>query len=99
MVTFRIEAGCLGPQGTDKIDQFCDYAQEKIQEIEPSYMHWILLPRYDKAMPEIQYQINHRNITEEMANKYLETFGRCFDEFEDELHDLIAQLIDSYLGH
>lgn len=98
-VTFRIETGCLGPDGESHISDFCSLAQEEIESIDADFVHWVLVPRSDKSLPEMQYRVGNKNLTHKQAEKYLNIFEKKLDEFEGHLHDKLAQLIDEYLDH
>jgi len=97
MVVFRVEPGCLGPEGKDHIDEFCRTAQVQVESIDADFIHWELVPRHEKSLSEMQYQINHRDLTHDKAARYLQAFDKDLDEFEGHLHDRLAQLIDQYL--
>jgi hypothetical protein len=99
MVVFRVEPGCLGPEGKNHVGEFCRSAQKELDTIDSDFVHWELVPRHDKSLPEMQYQINHRDLSHDKAARYLEVFNKSLDEFEGHFHDKLAQLIDEYLGH
>lgn len=97
-VLVRVEPGCLGPKGTEEIDLFCDYAQEKFEHVDASFIHWDIAPRRDKKLPELQYQINNRNLSNKKAELYLAHFNKCVNEFEDHFHEELDDAIEQYLG-
>ena len=99
MVVCRIEPGCLGPDGKERIQAFCDFAQAQVEPIDADFVHWELVPRYDKSLPEMQYKIRNKKMTHDQAAKYLELFNKDLDEFEGHLHEKISHLVDEYLGH
>jgi hypothetical protein len=39
-VTCRVESGCLGPDGANKIVAFCQFAQQEIQFLDSDYVIW-----------------------------------------------------------
>ena len=98
-VIFRIEPGCLGPEGESHIDEFCRYAQKEVESIDADFVHWILTPRKDKSLPEMQYQVSNKVLTHDKADRYLDVFEKSLDEFEEHLHAGVTHLIDQYLGH
>ncbi|WP_019528867.1 hypothetical protein [Dasania marina] len=98
-VLSRIEPGCLGPEGIDHVDAFCEFAQQALASLDSDFVHWQLSPRMDKNMPEMQYQLSHKNISHEQAERYLRLFNGSLDEFESHLHEELAGLIDQFLGH
>ncbi|VAW66035.1 hypothetical protein MNBD_GAMMA08-1697 [hydrothermal vent metagenome] len=98
-VYFRVEAGCLGPQGEDIVDDFCATAQKAVNEINAEFVHWNIVPRTNKQLPEMEYKLNNKKLSHEKAEKYLHLFNENLDEFEMNLNDKLALLIDDFLGH
>ena len=39
-VTYRVEAGCLGPDGLNYISDFCNFAQSELQILDSDYIIW-----------------------------------------------------------
>jgi len=97
-VVFRVEAGCLGPKGKDHIEQFCSFAQVEVEPIDADFVHWEIVPRHDKSLPEMQYNINGKRLTHDQAAKYLDVFKKSLDEFEGHLHDKLDTLIEQFQG-
>lgn len=110
-VIYRVEPGCLGPDGRKTIEDFCHFAQPQIQlpvapapDIGTGLVSWAdliicqLLPRNDKKLPELQYQINNKSLSHEKAAKYIAMFDRQLNDFEDEIHEKLADLIDTHLA-
>ncbi len=98
-VLYRVEPGCLGPEGKGHIGEFCSFAQKEFESVDSDYVHWLIVPRYDKSLPETQYKICDKKLTYNKAAKYLEMFTKNIDEFEEHLHEKLAYLIDSYIEH
>ncbi len=98
-VTYRVESGCLGPDGTDHVEKFCDFAQKSIQSLDSDYIAWNIVPRSDKNLPEMQYRAIGKKMNHAQADKYLAVFGKSLDEFEIHLSDKLAALINEYMGH
>ncbi len=98
-VIFRIEPGCLGPTGTDLIDNFCAIAQKEFETINSDFMHWQITPRHDKDLPEMTYKINNKKLNHDKAEKYLEIFKQSLDDVEEHLHEKLSVLIDQHLGY
>lgn len=96
-VLCRVEPGCLGPDGINYIEGFCHFALKEMALVNPAFISWIITPRYDKTLPEIQYQIHDRNLTYLQVTKYLEIFNQDLNEFQTELDDKLASLIEQYL--
>ncbi len=95
-VTYRIEPGCLGPQGADHVDAFCDFAQKRVADLDADFIHWHLVPRNDKALAEMEYSIDSRQLSHDKADKYLHIFGKELDEFEDHIQGECVCLINKY---
>ena len=96
-VLCRVEPGCLGPDGKDHIEGFCRFALTAMTPINSAFVHWIITPRYDKTLPEIQYQLLERKLSYLQAAKYLEILGQDPDEFTTALDEKLASLIEQYL--
>ncbi len=97
-VLCRVEPGCLGPDGKDHIEEFCDFAQTQVASIDSDFVIWNLVPRYDKTLPEMEYKISDKTLSHDKAAKYLTIFKKNLDEFEEHLNEKLSQLIDQYLG-
>ncbi|MDH5392391.1 MAG: hypothetical protein OEY11_04295 [Gammaproteobacteria bacterium] len=98
-VIFRIEAGCLGPSGEEHVNDFCQYVEEQVSSIEPNLVHWHIVPRTNKTLPEMEYNINHKKLSHDKAGRYLKLFSKNINDFEEHLHDRTAFLVEQYLGH
>ncbi len=98
-VIYRVEPGCLGPDGENLIGEFCSFAQAQIKQLDTDFIHWHLVPRNDKALPEMQYKINNKTLSHNKAVKYLAAFDRQLDDFEDHLNEKLADLIELHLAN
>lgn len=97
-VIFRVEPGCLGPDGLAHVEGFCKYAKQAVAKIDSDFVRCSIVPRHDKSLPETEYKVNSKNINQEQANLYLKAFDKELDDFEEGLQDRLAELIDEYLG-
>lgn len=97
-VVFRVEPGCLGPEGQKHAEEFCAFAQQACEPIDADFVHWEIVPRYDKSKPEHEYNINSRYLSHDKAEQYLALFGKSLDEFEGHFHDRVTQLIEEFHG-
>ncbi|OOZ39293.1 hypothetical protein BOW53_12070 [Solemya pervernicosa gill symbiont] len=97
-VVVRIEPGCLGPEGRETVEEFCNFAQLEVEDLDSDFVHWELSPRHDKTLPEMQYMVNEKSLTHDKADKYLGIFDKSLNEFEAHIHDKLALLIDDYLA-
>ncbi|WP_299178846.1 hypothetical protein [uncultured Neptuniibacter sp.] len=97
-IVFRIESGCLGPEGNSHVDQFCSYAQSRFESLFPAYLNWVVVPRHDKTLPEMDFAINGRQLGREHAKRYLAHFDQEIDQFEMNVFDELPEMIDQYFG-
>ncbi|MEP0356688.1 MAG: hypothetical protein ABJH06_18910 [Paraglaciecola sp.] len=97
-VTFRVEPGCLGPDGIDHIEKFCKFAKKEVAELDSDFVRWVITPRYDKSLPETEYKTNNKRLDYDKAEKYLTIFGKELDDFEEHLQDKLSILIDEFHG-
>lgn len=98
-VTYRVEAGCLGPDGTSHIAKFCKFAQLALQTLDSDYIAWNIVHREDKTLPEMQYNVMGKMMNYQQAEKYLAVFGKSLDEFEGHLSDQLTNLIHRFMSH
>ncbi|WP_409426075.1 hypothetical protein [Pseudoalteromonas sp. RW-H-Ap-1] len=91
---YRVEPGCLGPDGVDHIEDFCRFANKHIKS--PYYAQLLFLPRYDKQKDERQYSVKNRNLSQVQAKAYLNHFDIDIEEFEEQLDELLTKAIDLY---
>ena len=96
-VLCRIEPGCLGPNGVNLIDDFCRYAQPRVQNVDAAFVIWKLVARHNKTLPEMHYSISEKGLDHAKAERYLAHFNQQLDDFEDHFHNRLAELIDEYL--
>lgn len=95
-VLFRVEPGCMGPAGIDHIQDYCKYAQQRVQNLHSEFVKWEIVARMNKKLPEMQYRAMNKNLTHTQAEKYLAVFGQNLEEFEEHLHDMLAILVDEF---
>ncbi len=98
IVLFRVEPGCLGPNGKDYIEDFCYFAAKALAEVDADFVRWKIVPRYDKSLPETQYMLAGKQLTYQQACKYMALLGKELDDFEMHLNDKLSELIDEHLG-
>lgn len=97
-VTYRVEAGCLGPDGVNFISEFCDYAQSQLQILNSDYVVWNIVHREDKTLPEMQFGLVNKIIDVDKAEKYLSVFGKTLDDFECDLSDHITTFVSQFMS-
>ncbi|MFT5757947.1 MAG: hypothetical protein ACI9LM_002684 [Alteromonadaceae bacterium] len=98
-ITYRVEAGCLGPDGLNYIADFCKFSQAKLQTLDSDYIAWNIVHREDKTLPEMQYNLAGKIINSYQADKYLSVFGKTLDDFECNLNDHLTTLIHQFMSH
>jgi len=97
-IIFRVEAGCLGPEGASHVSRFCAQALKVFNKVHSEFLNWQVVPRDDKSLPELGYSIGARPLAREHAAKYLNHFNIQIDEFEMGLFDQLPEMIDQYFG-
>ena len=98
-VTYRVEAGCLGPDGLNYISEFCNFAWSKLETLDSDYIAWNIVHREDKTLPEMQYGLVGKAISSLKAEKYLSVFGKTIDDFEYELSEHLTTLIRQFMSN
>lgn len=98
-VTYRVEPGCLGPKGKDLVEDFCSFAQTKFEANDAEFALWNITPRFDKSLPEIQYQIKNKLLSLEQASRYMTMFETDIKPFEEHLEELLVEFIDEFMEH
>ncbi|QIR14618.1 hypothetical protein [Shewanella aestuarii] len=98
VILFRLEPGCLGPDGLEHIEVFCNIAERALQSLNQSVCRWRLTPRYDKSLDEVQYSLAGKVLPLDKAIKYLQAchteHSQLMGAFEDKLTQLINQYLD-----
>ncbi|CAG9298328.1 hypothetical protein [Celerinatantimonas diazotrophica] len=95
-LTMRIEPGCLGPDGVEHVEQFCQFALEPFNRLGGQALQWTLIPRYDKQLPEIEYGLGQHRLSYAQAKRYLEHWSLNLDEEEEHISELLSELIDQF---
>ena len=95
-VLFRVEPGCMGPAGIDHIDEFCQYANEHIVTLNQHYVAWTIVARMNKKLPETEYRVANKLLTESQVDKYLAVFGSSLDDFEEQTNERLAEMVDEF---
>jgi hypothetical protein len=95
-VTYRVEPGCLGPEGSSHVEAFCVFAEKHVVDLDSDFIHWHITPRRDKVLPEMHYHIASKQLSHDKADQYLQIFGKNLDEFEDHILGTCVGLIDKY---
>lgn len=96
LVIYRIEPGCLGPQGTDYVEEFCVFAKQKLKSQNSHCLRWSIKPRYDKSLPELEFQIKNATLGREDVVNYMASFDIDIELFEETLEEALADLVDAF---
>jgi hypothetical protein len=97
-LVFRIEPGCLGPDGKDYIEEFCLLVQKAFEQTHQRTVVLEIIPRFDKQLPETEYRIGERGLSREKAARLLSALGKDLDALESQLNDALPNLIEHYLA-
>lgn len=97
-IIFRVEPGSLGPAGSDVVEAFCHYAQTRLTALDAALLHWDIVPRLDKTLPEIECRVGNRRLTQTQADQYLQCFDSSFEQIEDLLARDISGLIKRFMA-
>ncbi|MEI6896777.1 MAG: hypothetical protein V5786_04705 [Psychromonas sp.] len=97
-VIFRMEPGSLGPNGVEYINDFCEFAQLQLQACADIYINWAIVPRFDKRLPEMEFQLANKKLSLEKVTQYLALFDQRFEHFEERLENNLEAIINQYFG-
>ena len=95
-VLFRVEPGSLGPDGSEQAQQFCQRSQQQLAPIDADFIHWQIVPRFDKSLPELEYTISNKRLSRAQAQQYLKLLTQDLDTVEDHLINEIDRLIGEH---
>ena len=98
LLTYRVEPGCLGPDGINYIKDFCKHAADAFINRHSNYVVYQFIPRYDKSLAEMEFSINNKRLSEEKASQYMSLFTQTLEGFEEDLQDQLTSLIDKFFG-
>lgn len=97
-VIARIEPGSLGPDGIDKAEAFCRFANQNKKDLLPYFTTLQIIPRYDKSKPEMEYFIQHKKLNAVQVIKYLGFFDDNVDDFEEAFYAGLTSLVERFLA-
>ncbi|ARD22406.1 MULTISPECIES: hypothetical protein [Shewanella] len=98
IVLYRLEPGCLGPDGIEHIDTFCQLAQQTLANLDTETCQWFLEPRFDKKRDEMAYCLANKMLTRAQAAKYLHRFGQDLELVQETFEDKLTLLINQYIA-
>ncbi|MBD1390786.1 hypothetical protein IC617_15245 [Neiella sp. HB171785] len=95
-LTYRVEPGCLGPDGKNHIEGFCHFAMRAIASLDANFVIWNIIPRYDKTLPEMEFKVRGKSLNRAKTAVYLKAMNADLDKFEEHLDDALVRMIDAY---
>ncbi|MBQ4838069.1 hypothetical protein [Pseudoalteromonas luteoviolacea] len=94
-IQLRLEPGCMGPQGKDHIEAFCQ--KENAGPWQNQFATVCVVPRYDKTLPEWEYRVKNKLLSAEQASKFISMHATTKSELEDNIESYMAEEIDAYM--
>ena len=91
---YRVEPGCLGPDGIEHIEEFCAFAEKKIPP--PNYAVFSFIPRYNKLLDEKEYTLLNRRLSQSQVESYFTKIDKQLDDFESQIDELIAFAVEAF---
>jgi hypothetical protein len=98
VILCRLEPGCLGPDGVDHINTFCRVAERALVTLNADVCHWLLAPRVDKSLIEIQYSLAGKVLSRDKAIKFIGSYDQDLNVIEERFEDKLTQLINQYIA-
>ena len=96
IIYYRIEPGCLGPDGVKYVEDFCTFAKKKLKNNHGHFIRWTIKPRYDKSLPELEFQLKNITITRQQAAKFMAVYDVDIAQFEEELDETLAEMVEEF---
>jgi hypothetical protein len=93
---FRLEPGCLGPEGKSYIEDFCVFA--KAQDDALPYVHIEVVARYDKTLPEWEYSLASKRLSDKQLARFLALFDDNQSDFESRFEERLGELIEVFFN-
>lgn len=94
---FRVEPGCLGPDGKQHIEPFCTLAMQVFARLEPDRVTWQIVPRFDKHLEELEFHLVTRRLSEEQASQYLASTGCELSVLRERIDETLSMLVTRYM--
>ena len=98
LLTYRVEPGCSGPDGSSRIKKFCIYVTAAFVNHHSNYLIYQFIPRYDKTLAEMKLSINHKRLIEAKSSQYMSFFIKLSRALERICKINSLFLIDSFFG-
>ncbi|GGI90650.1 hypothetical protein [Shewanella gelidii] len=97
-IMYRIEPGCLGPDGLEHVEAFCLVSQKFFNQTDKLGIEWHIVPRYDKTLSEFQYSVASKRLDSCQAEKVLSAFNLDLNTVLESFEDKLPELIDQYIA-
>ncbi len=97
-IVYYIEEGCLGAKGSQIIESFCLFLEQKLNPLNDNLCYWRILPLIDINKPHFEYLLLEKKLKPEQATRYLAKFGLNLEQFENNIDNLVIDFIEEYLG-
>jgi len=94
-VQYNLEPGCLGPDGDDLIEKFCEFAQQEMANYHSKFILWNITPRAGKSLPEVEYRLAEKRLDGNQAGRYLKMYKQDLAGFEEQLDDKLMFMIEN----
>lgn len=95
---YRVEPGCLGPEGVKYVEEFCNFSNEVMAKLGKKGIQYFFTPRYNKLLPEIDYRLLNKPIKSEQLAAYLAQLGQYQEDMEADLGEKVAVMIDQFFS-
>ncbi|MFY8352255.1 hypothetical protein AAEU29_17070 [Pseudoalteromonas sp. SSM20] len=95
VIRFRLEPGCLGPTGTDYVEDFCRLIN--LVEFSYPFVELNVIPRYDKTLPEWEYLLSDKLISESQADRVLELHNFTIESMEEAVDEFITLKVEQFM--
>ncbi|CCQ10051.1 putative orphan protein [Pseudoalteromonas luteoviolacea B = ATCC 29581] len=85
----------MGPEGKNHIEAFC--AQQNETPWQNSFAQLLVVPRFDKSLPEWEYLHKTKRLTETQISAVLQSFKISQSDLEDQIEHFIADAVSTYM--
>ncbi|WP_394129957.1 hypothetical protein [Shewanella maritima] len=97
-IIYRLEPGCLGPDGVDHILPFCQLINTALRKKEHPYVCWQVVARHDKSLPETQYFVAGKLLSQPQAQVYLAKAEQSLGDTVEQFEEMLTQFINHYIA-
>ncbi len=97
ILVYRVEPGCLGPDGVDHVEAFCQFSNRTTVPESLGSIRWMFIPRYDKSLPEFEFRLKGKQLNATQCAAYLARLQLTMDDLELLMGEITAELIERFL--